>query len=216
MIRRDLLLLAVGAAVIAAVALALLWDVRVAGVTPSAYSPVPPSAFRGYVVPTEDKRPDPTHPRSATVRATQPERLCGLADGDAVRLGIPAVCVSVGAPPSPSLVARPHASPRATREAPRSTRGHRVTVTAISGVATYYSVGPGFYAAAGPALRHGNWRGTVVSVTANGHTVRVRLVDWCACGPRHGRPTLLDLSRDAFAALTDPSVGVLRVVVGRP
>jgi rare lipoprotein A (peptidoglycan hydrolase) len=43
----------------------------------------------------------------------------------------------------------------------------------------------------------------------------VRLVDWCACGPRHGRPTLLDLSDDAFRQLAPLSQGVVAVKIVR-
>lgn len=66
-----------------------------------------------------------------------------------------------------------------------------------AGLATWYDDGPGFYAAAGPELRHGDWRGSRVEVCATA-CVTVTLSDWCACGDRSGRPTLLDLSADAF------------------
>jgi rare lipoprotein A (peptidoglycan hydrolase) len=56
-----------------------------------------------------------------------------------------------------------------------------------------------------------NWRGTVVTVTANGHSVTARLTDWCACGG--GR--VIDLDRRLFAQLAPPSRGVLRVTVSR-
>jgi len=82
------------------------------------------------------------------------------------------------------------------------------------GWASYYATGPGpLDAAAGPGLRHGNWRGTVVTVTANGHSVTVRLTDWCACRPRHGLPTLIDLSPSAFRRLSPLSAGIVRVTV---
>lgn len=80
---------------------------------------------------------------------------------------------------------------------------------AVSGVASWYRVA-GLVAAAGPALRHGHWRGSTVLVSANGRSVRVTLVDWCACPQR-----LIDLSRTAFARLADPSVGLVRVTVSR-
>ena len=65
------------------------------------------------------------------------------------------------------------------------------------------------YAAAGPALRHGNWRGSFVTVRAGGRSVRVRLIDVCICG------RVLDLYSAAFQRLAPLSVGVLRVVVTR-
>lgn len=66
----------------------------------------------------------------------------------------------------------------------------------------------GLYAAAGPALRVGDWRGRIVVVHALGRSVRVRLIDWCACPHR-----LLDLYRDAFSRLADPSRGLVKVTV---
>lgn len=66
------------------------------------------------------------------------------------------------------------------------------------GVATWYDDGPGIYAAAGPELRNGAWRGSTVDVCGKA-CIPVRLSDWCACGDRAGLPTLLDLSADAFA-----------------
>jgi hypothetical protein len=83
------------------------------------------------------------------------------------------------------------------------------------GRATWYAAS-GMIAAAGPDLRHRlgpGWRGRMVAVCTGGRCVRVTLADWCACGPRHGSPTLLDLSDDAFRRLAPLSRGVLRVVV---
>lgn len=82
----------------------------------------------------------------------------------------------------------------------------------LSGFATWYDVASG-HAAAGPALRTGDWRGRVVTVCA-GECVTVRLTDWCACSPRHGVPTLIDLARADFARLAPPSQGLVRVTVG--
>jgi len=93
-------------------------------------------------------------------------------------------------PPTPGLVGT-HPPRHATSASSR-----------LVGVATWYDNGPGLYAAAGPALRRwlgAAWRGRAVTVCAGSACVRVRLTDWCACGPRPAGPTLLDLSRDAFA-----------------
>jgi len=80
----------------------------------------------------------------------------------------------------------------------------------LSGIATWYASGPDcLCAAAGPALRIGDWRGS--TVTVNG--LAVRLIDWCACGPRHGLPTLLDLSDEAFRRLAPLGLGIVRVGV---
>jgi rare lipoprotein A (peptidoglycan hydrolase) len=82
-----------------------------------------------------------------------------------------------------------------------------------SGLATWYAT-PGLTAAAGPLLRHGAWRAQLVTVTAaNGNSVTVTLTDWCACGDRHGIPTLLDLSAGAFRRLAPLSRGVVAVEV---
>jgi rare lipoprotein A (peptidoglycan hydrolase) len=94
---------------------------------------------------------------------------------------------------------------------------HR-TGRSVTGTATWFCGGGspctagysgGLYAAAGPSLRVGTWRGRMVTVTANGSAVRVRLIDWCACPG--GR--VIDLYRSSFSQLADPSVGVLKVTV---
>jgi len=82
-----------------------------------------------------------------------------------------------------------------------------------SGLATWFDDGPGLYAAAGPDLRHGDWRGSFVTVTSGSRSVTVQLTDWCACGDRNGRPTLLDLSASAFRRLAPLSRGVIAVEV---
>ena len=64
------------------------------------------------------------------------------------------------------------------------------------------------FAAAGPALRTGDWRGRVVTVCA-GACIRVRLTDACQCyGTR-----LIDLDVRDFAKFADPSVGLLEVTI---
>jgi hypothetical protein len=80
----------------------------------------------------------------------------------------------------------------------------------IDGLATWYRYHPG-QAAAGAALRRAiglDWRGTVVAVTANGRTIRVRLTDSMGKTSR-----LIDLDSDSFRQLAPLSQGVLRVVV---
>jgi hypothetical protein len=87
----------------------------------------------------------------------------------------------------------------------------------LGGWATWHDNGPGMYAAAGPDLRRAlgpGWRGTVVEVGGpGGASVRVRLTDSCACGERHGLPTFLDLSADAFAQLAPLDWGVVAVSI---
>jgi hypothetical protein len=85
----------------------------------------------------------------------------------------------------------------------------------VSGLTTWYPAG-GPVAAAGPALRAAlghDWRGQHVRVCSGGRCVTVELIDWCACGPRHGVPTLLDLSDDAFRRLAPLDAGVIDVRV---
>ncbi len=78
----------------------------------------------------------------------------------------------------------------------------------LAGTASWYPA-DGMIAAAGPALRHGDWRGSQVRVSANGRSVVVTLSDWCQCyGSR-----AIDLSDDAFARLAPLSRGVLHVTI---
>jgi hypothetical protein len=62
----------------------------------------------------------------------------------------------------------------------------------------------GMYAAAGPALRIGHWRGRIVLV--NG--IRVKLVDWCSCPHR-----VMDLYASVFKRIAPLSRGLVRVRV---
>jgi rare lipoprotein A (peptidoglycan hydrolase) len=79
-----------------------------------------------------------------------------------------------------------------------------------AGVSACHSSYPGgLYAAAGPALRVGSWRGRTVTVCGSGSCVNVKLIDWCACGS--GR--VIDLYSDAFSRLTPLSSGTLSVRV---
>ncbi len=72
----------------------------------------------------------------------------------------------------------------------------------------------GLFAAAGPALRTGDWRGRVVVVSAGGRSVAVRLVDWCQCHKGTARERVLDLYSDVWDRLGVPlSRGLVKVVV---
>jgi len=73
----------------------------------------------------------------------------------------------------------------------------------------HYQYAGGLYAAAGPALRVGNWRGRAVRVCGGAGCVTVRLIDWCQCyGTR-----VIDLYSDAYRQLAPLSTGTMRVTV---
>lgn len=73
----------------------------------------------------------------------------------------------------------------------------------------HYAYSGGFYAAAGPALRVGSWRGRTVHVCSGGRCVNVKLIDWCQCyGSR-----VIDLYSDAFRRLSPLSEGTIPVTV---
>ena len=119
--------------------------------------------------------------------------------------------------PSRPVVRLPANPPRvvALNERPLvpSVRGGSVSGTAswfcgAGSACTHGYPASGLYAAAGPALRVGAWRGRLVRVASGGRMVVVRLIDWCAC-PRR----LVDLYRSAFSRLADPSRGLIKVTV---
>ena len=95
----------------------------------------------------------------------------------------------------------------------------RLTGKRASGSATWYcktgvsvchsDYSGGLYAAAGPALRVGDWRGRRVQVCGGGSCVVVTLVDWCSCGGSH----IIDLYSAAFQQLAPLSSGAIRVTV---
>jgi len=123
--------------------------------------------------------------------------------------------------PEPRLVVAPRvvaaATPRpAPQPAPRIAAGASARATGPAswyckpGVsACHYAYSGGMYAAAGPKLRVGNWRGRVVRVCGSGSCVTVKLIDWCACGG--GR--VIDLYSDAFRRLAPLSQGTVKVTV---
>jgi hypothetical protein len=126
-----------------------------------------------------------------------------------------ALAVLLGGPgidPAPGLMSVPIVDARVTRPA-RTAPGPRRA--AVGGWATWFAA-PRGTAAAGPALRAAlgrSWRGRPVTVWLGSRHTTVRLTDWCACGPRSGSATLLDLSASAFAALAPLSRGVQKVTV---
>ena len=103
-------------------------------------------------------------------------------------------------------------TPSPVRTKPVARPGGASGVFPISGSATWYCCTRGhssgeYVAAAGPALRVGNWRGRYVTVCAS-RCIRVRLVDWCGC-PGH----VIDLHPGAFRSIAPLSRGVVSVRV---
>lgn len=89
-----------------------------------------------------------------------------------------------------------------------------VGASLVTGVASWYSVGDGIYAAAGPALRTPGWRGRLVRVCGKQSCIDVPLIDACQCYQGEPRERVIDLSRDAFRALgVPPSRGLVEVSV---
>ncbi len=124
--------------------------------------------------------------------------------------------------PRPEIIYEPNNAPAPTRPTvkqpevkPKTEVKSAPAGRSATGVPTYYCragksrctrghpdvAGNQLYAAAGPSIRIGDWRGRTVNVTANGKTIQVKLIDWCACGGDH----FIDLYYDAFKLLGFPS-----------
>ena len=170
------------------------------GQGPTPFIPLAATMFREVEVAPPTPRPDPT-PSEA------PSWMPPSTPTEPASPTLTATPIQT-APPRPQP--RPTARPLQPRSTSPST-GHSVSGTptyycraGISRCTRGYPDRPGiadYYAAAGPSLRVGNWRGRIVNVHANGRILRVRLIDWCACGGSH----FLDLYWDAFKALGRPS-----------
>jgi rare lipoprotein A (peptidoglycan hydrolase) len=112
---------------------------------------------------------------------------------------------------------RPNLAPESKAKVIQKSKPKPATSNSIRGTASWYCMAGrsachyqysgGLYAAAGPALRVGNWRGRTVTVCAN-NCVNVKLIDWCACPSR-----AIDLYSDAFKRLAPLSSGTVRVRV---
>jgi expansin (peptidoglycan-binding protein) len=81
------------------------------------------------------------------------------------------------------------------------------------GYATWYDDGPGLYGAV-PSWHYGD-RPYPLRVCRGDRCVTVIVRDFCACGDRHGRPTVIDLSPAAFSELAPLSRGVISVRLER-
>ena len=128
---------------------------------------------------------------------------------------IPVLAIGLGAALVASTVS---ANPLADARSSIGTRPARTAAPPAAkppaGYATWYATGSPRWAAAGPELRHPGWRGSSVVVRGPAGRVRITLGDWCACGKRHGLPTLIDLPPAAFQRVCGPlSLGVCRVTV---
>ncbi len=110
----------------------------------------------------------------------------------------------------PTPKPRPAAVTSSSRSGGGTSRSGQASWYCKAGVsACHYQYSGGMYAAAGPALRVGDWRGRSVRVCASSGCVQVRLIDWCACpGSR-----VIDLYSDAFRQLAPLSSGTVRVTV---
>jgi hypothetical protein len=98
----------------------------------------------------------------------------------------------------------------------------------LSGVSSWYCLAgrsvctrgypaSGLYAAAGPRLRSAlgpGWRGTAVTIAANGLSARVKLIDVCQCYDGMVKERVIDLYASVWAALGVPlSRGLVKVTV---
>lgn len=135
--------------------------------------------------------------------------------------GVPSSPAAASEQPTPRVsVPDTTPTPAPTRRASGPSRpAQRPTAHSVTGVSSWYCLpgrsactsgypASGAYAAAGPALRVGAWRGRWVTVAANGRSVRVALRDWCQC-PRR----VIDLYASAFSRLVPLSRGVVTVRV---
>ena len=113
--------------------------------------------------------------------------------------------------PQPTLVAKVE-SVSTPRPSAAPARTQSPVGRSAKGVATYYCCTHGYpsgaYAAAGPELRIGKWRGRYVRVCGS-VCIRVRLVDWCGCPSNH----IIDLYPEMFRKLAPLSRGIVRVTV---
>ncbi len=128
-------------------------------------------------------------------------------------LTVAAIDVPATEGPSPDVSVSATANPRQT--SPK---------LAVTGTASWYCLpgrsactkgyaASGLFAAAGPALRVGAWRGRMVSVCVTvGNCLSIRLVDTCQCYGSGGR--IIDLYASVWAALGVPlSAGLVKVTV---
>lgn len=87
----------------------------------------------------------------------------------------------------------------------------QVGTVQLGGVATYYDDGPGYYGSV-PTWHAGDTP-YPATVCHAGRCVAVTVRGYCACGDRHGKATVIDLSPAAFRRLAPLSAGVIDVTL---
>lgn len=174
------------------------------GFTPRPVEPVPPSAFRPIHLSSDPDSPTRTsaspvpliydfpsyqHPSVLPLRATPSAK--------------PAVTVKPKPKPKPVVRVTPAGASHSASGVPTwyCWSGRSRCTYKHPDIAGHQDM----YAAAGPSLRVGNWRGRLVTVCAK-WCIRVRLIDWCACGGAH----FIDLYHDAWIALGSPRRATVR------
>jgi hypothetical protein len=177
---------------------------------PAAFTAIDPQAYA--VEPAPTRAPGPTEPPAAIPDFFGDRPLAS--DEAAERFAQP----DVDADAPTRVLVKPTPTPRPQQRVASAGGGGgggnsvRGTATwyCLPGVsACHYQYSGGMYAAAGPALRVGDWRGRRVTVCQGGECIRVRLIDWCGCP--NGR--VIDLYSDAFRQLEPLSSGTMRVTV---
>jgi rare lipoprotein A (peptidoglycan hydrolase) len=138
----------------------------------------------------------------------EPDRPDAVAAAEAPRIAdYPTVTQSFDGRPNPAQPARPVV----VIKTPTHIRSGQASWYCLTGASScHYAYSGGMYAAAGAALRVGNWRGRIVQVCASGRCIMVTLIDWCLCGG--GR--IIDLYGDAYRRLAPLSTGTQSVRVG--
>jgi len=196
--------LAILLAVLAILAIYVLWPTPAASDVPVAAPRIPASEFEAI------RSADPLASGQASISADpQPRTLTPTTLRPAPSVTTPELRAPspFGGSVAPSARPVPKAAPVPTggsKAVPAASK------TGISGTASWFA-SPRGVSAAGPALRTAlgpGWRGRQVSVCAGPACITVVLGDWCACSRR-----VIDLDDNQFARLAPLSRGVVEVSV---
>lgn len=179
------------------------------GRLPSAQTVVAPGLFRPYAPATSSPlsriRTLTYEPAAATSPAAEPPE----PEPRTLARAAPSLAPGMSPMPAPRAVEKPvHSAKPRTPVARVVPPVVRLSGRSASGTATWYCdpgrsictsgyEASGFFAAAGPELRVGDWRGRLVRVCTSEACIVVQLVDWCACGGDH----VIDLYHGAFEEL---------------